>query len=228
MNNLVQRIRRKWVRIRLRPIHVFCFHQVSDEFTPDTMNECDWMQTEVFKNRVMALKQKYTLITLQKAYSYIISNKIRMKHYAVLTADDGWVSLQNVLPWLSEQHIPVTLFLNPEYFDGNHFREKKTECYLKETDIQFISDTYPNISFGMHGWAHADVSKQNEADFRENVWKTIMALKHYNNFVPFFAYPWGKHNKMNDVILKEFELVPVLIDGMKNYNDIDAIHRELL
>lgn len=228
MNSFVQKLNRRAIKMRLKPIRVFCFHQVSDEFAPDTMWKCDWMQTDVFKNKVLALKKKYTIITLQEAYSYIINNKIRLKHYAVLTADDGWASLQNVLPWLSERHIPITLFLNPEYFDGNHFREKETECYLKEKDIQCLSDTCPNVSFGMHGWTHTDVSKQNETDFRNNVKKTIMALKHYNNFVPFFAYPWGKHNEMNDVILKEFKVVSVLIDGMKNYNDHNAIHRELL
>lgn len=33
---------------------------------------------------------------------------------------------------------------------------------------------------------------------------------------------------MSDKILEEFGLVPVLIDGMKNWNDLSCVHRELL
>jgi hypothetical protein len=60
------------------------------------------------------------------------------------------------------------------------------------------------------------------------VGRSLEALKDYKNFVPFFAYPWGRHNAMNKRVLKEFNLIPVLMDGMMNYNDASAVHRELL
>lgn len=228
MNGFVQKVKRKAVRGRLQPIRVFCFHQVSDVFAPDTMNECDWIQSEVFKQTVLSMKEKTVFVSLKEAYHHIVNDKVRLRHYAVLTADDGWASIKNVLPWLSEQNLPITLFLNPGYFDGIHFREKNSERYLLEKDIKHISDTFPSVSFGIHGWEHVDVTKQNEKEFRENVEKSIQALKCYKSFIPFFAYPWGRRNGMSKRILKEHGLVPVLMDGLNNYNDASAIHRELL
>lgn len=227
MSGFFPRVKRVLKRKRLRPIRVFCFHQVSDVFEPETMYESDWLQTKAFKTKILELKNKYTFISLQGAYSHIVNDKIRIKQYAVLTADDGWASLKNIIPWLAEQGIPVTLFLNPEYSDGQHFRERETELYLKEQDLEHFADTYANISFGMHGWNHTDVSKQDEDAFKTNIEQSFKALKRYGNFVHFFAYPWGRHNTMNNGVLKEFELVPVLMDGIKNYNDASVIHREI-
>lgn len=222
-----QKVRRKLLKIRLHPIRVFCFHQVSDEFDPDTMLECDWITTDAFKRIVLSLKEKYSFISLQEAYRHIDNDRFRMEHYAVLTADDGWASMKNILPWLAEQQIPITLFLNPLYMDGEHFRERQTERFLTEEDVKRITERYPNVSIGMHGWEHINVTKQNENDFRENVELSIQALKGFESFVPFFAYPWGRYNRMNKMVLREFGLIPVLMDGKKNYDDASSIHREL-
>lgn len=221
------KVRRRLTKLRLRPIRVFCFHQVSDVFEPDTMWECDWTQTEVFKKKILALKKKYTFIPLTEAYKHIANDRFRFKHYAALTADDGWTSVKNIIPWLADQQIPVTLFLNPLYMDGEHFRERQTERFLTEGDVKRITERYPNVSIGMHGWEHINVTKQNENDFRENVELSIQALKGFESFVPFFAYPWGRYNRMNKMVLREFGLIPVLMDGKKNYDDASSIHREL-
>ena len=147
-------IRRKLLRMRLRPIRVFCFHQVIDEFDETTMKRCDWSNTERFKQNLVELKRKYVFISLQEAYEKLKVDKFRICCYAVLTADDGWASLKNILPWLKDQNIPITLFLNPGYFDGCHFRERETEKYLLKEDVRWICETYSNVSVGMHGWEH--------------------------------------------------------------------------
>ena len=51
-------IRRKWTKIRLQPIRVFCFHQVSEQFDASTMWECDWTQIEQFKRNILRLKEQ--------------------------------------------------------------------------------------------------------------------------------------------------------------------------
>lgn len=227
-NSFFQKLRCCWMKLRLRPIRVFCFHQVSESFDPETMKECDWVQTEAFKRIVLSLKKKYTFASLQEAYKHIANDKFRLKHYAVLTADDGWASLKSILPWLDEQKIPVTMFLNPLYMDGEHFRERENERYLSKDDIRSICETYMNVSIGMHGWEHVDVTKQSEDEFRKNVEQSLDALKVYASFVPFFAFPWGRRNGMNVQVLKEFELASVMIDGLVNHDDASQIHRELL
>lgn len=228
MSGIKDKLNRKGRHFTLKPIRVFCFHQVSDAFEPDTMKEGDWMSTESFKRTVLSLKKKYAFVSMQEAYGHIANDRHRLRHCAVLTADDGWASLKSILPWLNEQQIPITLFLNPRYLDGQHFREFETERYLSEYDVQNIIGECPKVSIGMHGWEHVDVSKQSEDEFRKGVEQSIEALKNCGAYVPFFAFPWGRRNRMNIQMLKEYNLVPVLIDGMANYDDVSQIHRELL
>ena len=216
------------MKMRLRPIRVFCFHHVSDAFEPDTMAKCDWIQTEDFKQRIMALKKDHTFISLADAYDRLSDDVLRMKRYAVLTADDGWLSIKSILPWLQEQGIPVTLFLNPMYMDGNHFRKRVTERYLSYDDVKTLCDDYPLMSIGMHGWEHVRVTEYNEDEFRQNLSLSIQALKDYKTYIPFFAYPWGEWNEMNQRVLREMKVMPVLVDGVKNCDAISGIHREVL
>lgn len=223
-----EKLRRCWMKLRLRPIRVFCFHHVSDAFEPDTMVKCDWIQTEDFKKRILALKKDHTFISLADARDRLTNDVFRMKHYAVLTADDGWVSIKDILPWLKEQDIPVTLFLNPQYLDGNHFRKRTTERYLSYDDVKALCEDYPMMSIGMHGWEHVRMTEYNEDEFRQNLSLSIQALKDYKTFIPFFAYPWGVWNEMNQRVLRELQVTPVLVDGMKNYNAKSGIHREML
>lgn len=228
MSGFGVKLRKRWTHLWIKPVRVFCFHQVSNVFDSDTMKECDWMQTEAFKKKIFALKQQYTFVSLEEAYSHIANDRWRMKRYAVLTADDGWASLKSILPWLEEQQVPVTLFLNPFYMDGLHFREMETERYLLESDIRSICGILSGVSVGMHGWEHVAVSRQNEDEFRKNVEQSVGALKGYDAYAPFFAFPWGRCNRMNIQVLREMNLVPVLMDGMTNYDDVSQIHRELL
>ena len=228
VNRKIGKLHRKWKKMRLRPIRVFLFHQVSDEFDESTMIRCDWSRTDQFKHNIEELKKKYTFISLERAYSKMKNDVFRFHNYAVMTSDDGWASLKNVLLWLKEQDIPVTLFLNPGYFDGRHFREKDSEKYLLESDIREISACFHNVTFGMHGWEHVNATDKGELDFKADVERTMRALRVHECFVPFYAYTWGKYNKMTEEVLKSLGVVPVFIDNEVNLDDISCIHRELL
>ena len=224
----LNKIGRKFKKYRLRPISVFLFHQISDTFDESTMFTCDWTETKQFKHNIEILKKEYRFISLDKAYSKLCNDFLRLRNYAVLTSDDGWGSLKNILPWLNEQDIPVTLFLNPGYFDGIHFRDKPSEKYLLSDDIASLCAQNSNITIGMHGWEHTNVITKSEDEFREEVQRSIDSLRRFLCFIPFYAYTWGKHNEKTDRILKERGIVPVLIDDQKNIDDISFIHRELL
>lgn len=228
MNHIFEILKRKLLHLRLSPIRVFCFHQVSDVFEPDTMMKCDWTQIDLFKRRVMELKRSYTFISLTDATEHLKHDCFRVKKYAVLTADDGWASLKNVIPWLAEQDVPVTLFINPAYLDGIHYRKKETERYLSKKDLTLILDNYNNVSIASHGWNHCDITLLSEMEICNSVGKSLNNLQEYSKFVRFYAYAWGKHNDKCDKILSDYSLIPVLMDGMKNYKGTHYIHRELL
>ncbi len=229
MDALVNAIKRKWTRLRFRSVRVFCFHHVSDIFDPDTMWECDWTQTDAFKRNVLALKKKYTFISLEEAYNHISCDKFRNTNYAVLTSDDGWASLKNILPWLAEEKIPVTLFLNPLYMDGKHFQSRDSEEFLTKEEVVFLVERYePLITIASHGWSHDDCLKISMESFKESVRKSEEYLMNIKGKVPFYAFSFGRHSNKQLEYLGQQNLVPVLMDGMVNYDDVSCIHRECI
>lgn len=227
--DLSHKIKRKWMKLRLQPIRVFCLHHVCVEFDPESMNACDWMNVDEFKTKVQAMQQAgVEFISLPDAYRHICKDWVRGKKYAVLTFDDGYTSLKEILPWLNEQHIPVTLFLNGKYLDGKSYRKNPKEKYLTKEEINQLPKQYPLLTIASHGWVHNRVSEMTEIEFEKSVELNINLLKEQPNNVPFWAYTYGDHTELSDKYLREQQMVPVYIDGMPNYNNPAVIHRELM
>lgn len=223
LNKIFNRIK----KLRLTPIRVFCLHHVTHEFIEESMNKGDWMSFEEFKNKVESLRKcNVGFISLTEAFNRISNDFIRRKKYAVLTFDDGYASLKEVLPWLFENNIPVTLFVNSKYFDGVSYRKNPNEKYLTKEEIFSLTNNL--LEIGSHGYEHTDASKMNEKEFKFHIEKNIEILRNHPNYIPFHAYTWGRHTTHTDEILKNEGITPVYIDGMKNYNDSNFIHRELL
>lgn len=234
--DVLHKIRRKLLKSRLQPIRVFCFHQVSETYSPLTMWECDWTPTELFKSNIMYLKSRgVKFISLQQAHEKLKFDWFRTKKYAILTADDGYKSLLNILPWLEEQQIPITLFINTKYLDGQSWSEINEEQARRvNPDVDMLKDVcpelylsveelkkvaaMPNVTIGMHGHEHLDATEQTKEKFMENVQKCQLALKDLPHKIPYYAYAWGKHNAEKDKLLTEMGLVPVLVNGTPNYS----------
>lgn len=223
MSNLLHKI----TKLRLQPIHVFCMHHVSNAFDAESMNKGDWMQIDDFKRKVLTLRENGAeFISLTEAYNKITNDKWRNNKYAVLTFDDGYASLKEILPWLDEQHIPATLFINGKYLDGKSYRKNPNEKYLTREELFAL--TSPLIEIGSHGWEHNRATEMTAEEFAKSVKRNIGLLSGHPNYIPFWAYTYGSHSNKTDDYLHRQCLVPLYIDGMKNYNEIKVIHRELL
>lgn len=230
------KIQYKAMKLLLQPIRVFCFHHVSEEYDPLTMWECDWTQMDVFKKNILSLKKSgHEFISLVEAQEKLKHDWFRTKKYAILTADDGYKSLLNILPWLEEQQIPITLFINTKYLDGQSWSEINEEQARRvNPDVDMLKDVcpelylsveelkkvaaMPNVTIGMHGHEHLDATEQTKEKFMENVQKCQLALKDLPHKIPYYAYAWGKHNAEKDKLLTEMGLVPVLVNGTPNYS----------
>lgn len=215
------------MKLCLQPIRVFCLHHVCEMFDADYMNACDWMQIDEFKSKVLALQQDgVEFISLSDAYVKLTNDRFRSHKYVVLTFDDGYASLKEILPWLEEQQIPATLFINGKYLDGKSYRKNPKEKYLTKEELFVL--TSPLIEIGNHGWEHLCVTEMSEDEFGTSVEKNVNLLSTHPNYIPFWAYTYGGHSNKTDDYLHRQGLVPIYIDGMKNYNEIKVIHRELL
>lgn len=227
ISEFVKKIQRKWMKIRLQPIRVFCLHHVCEQFDADAMCACDWMALDEFKLKINALRsQGYLFISLTAAYEHLKKDWFRRKKYAVLTFDDGYKSLKEVLPWLEEQQIPATLFINGKYLDGKSYRESPNEQYL--TYDELFSLTSPFIEIGHHGWEHTAATEMTDEELLESLQKNMEVLFAHPRYIPFWAYTWGRVTQNTDLILHKNLIVPILITGGKNYSFKGNINREIL
>ena len=225
--HIINRILRCWIKLRLQPIRVFCFHHVCDTFDESTMYHGDWLSIDDFKQSVYNLRNDgYSFLSLSEAHEKLTHDLFRSHKYAVLTADDGYASLKGILPWLEQQRIPVTLFINGKYLDGKSYRDNPTEQYLNQEELFQLSS--PLFEIGSHGWEHDDAVQMTQKEFVQSIDSNIRLLSGHPCYIPFHAYTWGRHSATTDKILMQMQLTPILMDGMKNYNDEQFIHRELL
>jgi peptidoglycan/xylan/chitin deacetylase (PgdA/CDA1 family) len=202
-------------------------HHACAEFDAESMNACDWMNIEEFKTKVQAMQHDgVEFISLTEASKHVSKDWIRCKKYAVLTFDDGYASLKEILPWLEEQKIPVTLFINGKYLDGKSYRKNPKESYLTKDEIWGLIS--PLIEIGNHGWEHTDAVDMTKNQFGVYMGMNVELLYTHPRYIPFHAYTYGHHTEEEDIYLQQMGLTPVLVDGQYNYNCKMYIHRELL
>lgn len=227
ISEFIKKIQRKWMKIRLQPIRVFCLHHVCEQFDADAMCACDWMALDEFKLKINALRnQRYQFISLTAAYEHLKKDWFRRKKYAVLTFDDGYKSLNEVLPWLEEKQIPATLFINGKYLDGKSYRETPNEQYL--TYDELFALTSPLIEIGHHGWEHTAATEMTEEELLVSLQKNIEILSAHPRYIPFWAYTWGRHSEISNFYLRQSNIIPVIITGDGNYKYNGYIDREIL
>lgn len=131
-----------------------------------------------------------------------------------------------MFPWLEEQKIPTTLFINGKYLDGKSYRRNPKERYLIKDELFAL--TSPFLEIASHGWEHMDASQMTIDEFSQYIDSNVDLLQTHPRYISFHAYTWGKHTADADVYLLSKKITPVYIDGMKNYNELNVIHRELL
>lgn len=215
------------MKLRLQPIRVFCLHHVCKQFDVEAMNAGDWMELSIFKDKINNLRNNgYQFISMSEAYQHIKTDYIRFRKYAVLTFDDGYSSLKEILPWLESQKIPVVLFINGKYLDGESYRKNPNEKYLTQNELFALN--HPLIEIGSHGYEHTDASMMNKDEFLIHIEKNVEVLQTHPCYIPFHAYTWERHTEVTDEALHKKMITPVYVDGMKNYSGTNVIHRELL
>lgn len=226
-----------------QPIRVIVFHHVSDERDTLVCQESDWTQLNQFKRNIELLSQDYTFISLSEACEKLKHDCFRFRNYAVLTTDDGLASVLNVIPWLEEKKIPLTLFINTRYMEGDKLKPVHLQwlkelapaedekviakrMYLSKEEIFELSSSY--IEIGLHGHEHLNAQKISEDTFEHNIEECKQQLCNHPRYLAVYAYPWGKGTKASMQYLKEQCIVPVVVDGNMNYVWTGYIHRECL
>lgn len=80
---IYRRISRKWMHIRLQPIHVFCLHHVCEHFDAESMHDVDWIALDKFKEKVLAMQQSgVEFISLREAHQRCKMEYVRGMSYS--------------------------------------------------------------------------------------------------------------------------------------------------
>lgn len=237
------KIEKKLMKLRLQPIRVFVFHHVSDVRDKFVCQEEDWTQLEQFKRNIEALQVQYKFISLSEACHKLQHDKIRRNKYAVLTTDDGLASALNVMPWLEEKQISLTLFVNTRYMKRDKLKpvhqkwlheldpdadEKEIAKRMYLSKEQILALNSPFIEIGMHGHEHPNVQQIKEEQFEADVNTCRAILCSHPRFIPMYAYPWGMATKESMDFLMNSDIVPVLVSGGKNYQWKGSINRDCI
>lgn len=243
MRKVIKKIWNRLSSLWLKPIRIFVFHHVSDVMDPLICAESDWTRKEQFKQNILNLQKCCRFISMQEAIDHLKKDKFRLKHYAVLTADDGLRSTYELLPWLIEHKIPITLFICPKYLDGYSYipiDEQRVHSEYPDVDMhdvasrmfitheQLSSITSPYVTIASHGNAHLDATTISRDEFVEDVTEAQRVIENHPLYKPFFAYPWGHHTEQTDLCLKQKGIIPVLCDGKINLKYNGTIHRECI
>ena len=238
-----QKIWHKFEKLRLQPIRVFVFHHVSAERDPLVCQEEDWTQLDQFKQNIEKLRKQYSFISLFEAYHKLQHNLFRFRRYAVLTTDDGLASVLNVIPWLEKHQIPLTLFVNTRYMDGDKLKpfhkkwlhelapnanEKKIaeKMYLSKEQIWALNSPY--IEIGMHGHEHLNAQQIKEKQFELDYEQCEEQLRNHPRYMNAYAYPWGKESWTSLCFLEQRGTIPIVLKGKCNYTFDRYIDRECI
>lgn len=217
-------MQRQWMKLRLQPIWVYCMHHVSASYDAESMDIEDWMQIDEFKNKVQSMRREgVVFISLTDAYNKMKNDKFRIRKFGVLTFDDGYASLKEILPWLEEQQIPATLFVNGKYLDGKSYRRNPKEQYLTKDELFAL--TSPLIEIGSHGWEHVNAMYMSNQELIDSINNTKDILSSHPRFVPFHAYAYGKRKLEMDQVLRNIGMTPVIHRCHVNYNNPDLVDR---
>lgn len=98
---ILKKLQRKWMKLRLQPIRVFCLHHVCEQFDADAMYACDWMALDEFKQKINIMRNDgYQFISITDAYEHLKKDKFRRKKYAILTLDDDMYYHKDYMMWM--------------------------------------------------------------------------------------------------------------------------------
>lgn len=99
-------------------LSIFNFHQVTPYFDKRFHSRGTWTNLAHFKNQINFIKSNFRIISLEDGINRTENNQLDDK-YAAVTFDDGDISFQQfVYPYLVENKIHSTIFINSAYLDS--------------------------------------------------------------------------------------------------------------
>jgi peptidoglycan/xylan/chitin deacetylase (PgdA/CDA1 family) len=155
---------------------------------------------EVFEWQLDYLKKKgIPVITMDRMLELAESGG----HYGnnvLLTCDDGWRSVTNIVPALKKRNTRMTFFIFPDPVSHNRL-------YLSGTNIRMIEESGVAL-FGCHSFTHRPLLNLNRTQLKHEIVDSAKALTQITGTKPWtFAYPYGEWDTaVRDLVRNNYKL----------------------
>lgn len=210
----------------LKPIFIFSYHQISDEFIPGLHNDAIWTSKKDFEESLLFLKRNnFRIVSLENAIETLKSNTKRKQRFAVLTIDDGYATCLQLMELLDRLNVPVTFFYNTAYLgdaqyswidianvyhtDLFNFQNKSLETFINDLHYTNNPATYEH--------AKKVVESISFNRTLTNIYCTKEDIIKHNNVlftIGMHGHEHANHKLMNDVwcqenIIKNYDILKV-------------------
>jgi len=144
---VAQEIAKKLIESKRAGIWCFNFHQISMKYDPLFHNRGTFTSLSLFSKYIRYIRNRFNLISVSKAFE-MLDNKSVNDRYACITFDDGDSSIEDIIPYLIENNIPASFFLNTAYIDDKKIDPFRVANYLVNANLENINITKSQIC----GW----------------------------------------------------------------------------
>lgn len=188
---LLARKRRALEASGCAPIIIFYYHGVGNGAE-------NWMHLplDVFDRQVEYMQRYFEIISLAEAVRRLRSGASRSTA-AVLTFDDGYASLHEVLlPYLEYHAIPASYFVCAGASESGSHLQHDTDKGYHDVDLmntaQIRDCARRGVTIGSHGNHHEDMAKLSGAQLEHALFASADQLETWlKKRIRYFAFPFG-------------------------------------
>mgnify|MGYP000884508166 CR=1 FL=1 len=196
LSNLIYYLLIKTNIYKPRGIRVLCYHDIKANNTH--VDDIFTVTIDNFRQQLQYLfDNHYTVISIPDFWEIITKNKDYPPKTVMLTFDDGFQSVYNVVsPFLKQYNYPATVFITSQFIDKN-------TQYLSRTQLEALAKN-PLITIGSHGVSHLNLVNLSLDEARKEIANSKNILEEITNLsIEAFAYPYGFYNRITQRLLTE-------------------------
>lgn len=200
-------------------VSILLYHSVDNQNWKHSVNP------DIFEKQMKYLKEKYHIISLEDAVSWVQGKKQVLPSSIVITFDDGYKdNYEKVFTILKKYNIPATIFLttNLAKMEKLAFLER-----LTETEVKQLADS-KLVSIEAHGQSHKNLLALSVSELEQEIVKSKEEVLRMTDRSPqFFAYPFGNKNKdVESAVSKHFKAALGIKEGsLKQHSNLFSLGR---
>jgi peptidoglycan/xylan/chitin deacetylase (PgdA/CDA1 family) len=211
INWLYVNVRKKCFK-RYRSI-VLTYHRVCE----NRLNIDISVRSSMFGRQMKYLRKRYLLVLLKEVRNKNNEKIKNGKDAVAITFDDGYKdNYLNAFPILKEINAPATIFLVSRFVNND-------SEFLNTSEIAEMRKY--NINYGSHTSSHKILSEISLETAKQEILSSKIELERLlNENIPFFAYPKGKKQHINDYLKEQvkaagYEMAFTMENGSVEKND---------